>query len=479
MIDRVATPRAAGLALTACLLGCGGPHEPARPPPPTRLAVARAADAGQAAPPPALPATAAAMPATSAGRQLAWLLGVLARGGQVDAAVLTAHFDPVFLAKRPPDKLAPALVQLAGHLAAMTVDAVSSSDDALAVLRGAAPEGRFALAVRVDPATRLIVDLDVGPDIRAAPAATMAEAIAAVSALAPRAQLLVAELDRGTCRPLYQLNPDAELAIASAFKLYVLLGLTDRILAGNAAWTDEVIVRDDWKSLPSGITQDDPAGTRLTVRTLAERMISISDNTAADILLYTVGRQHVEAAVRAAHHADPALDTPFLATRELFWLKMVAAPADVERYLRLAPAPRRAFLDHLAGKRPEGRLAQFDDWTTPRHIDRIEWFASVADLCRLMAALWSRAQQPAAAPLLDVLGRNPGLSADQVPAWSYAGFKGGSEPGVATTTWLLRRRSDDRWFVVSLGLNGPAAIDEGAVLGAAHRVVDLLAAEAP
>ena len=457
------------------LLGCHA----APPPSPTRLAAppTTAPTRALATPPPTrlAAATPPALPATAAGRELTWLLGVLQHGGHADAAELVAHFDATFLANRPVDRLTAALGALAAHLAAMAIDQIESSDETHATLRGAAPEGRFTMALRIDPATGRIVDLDIAPDPRAAPAATMAEAVAAIRALAPRAQLLVAELDRGACKPRVWLDADAELAIASAFKLYVLLGLGDRIAAGKASWSDAIALRDEWKSLPSGVTQEDPPGTRLTVRTLAERMISISDNTAADILLYTVGRRGVEAALRASHHAAPALDAPFLATRELFWLKMVAQAAEVARYLELGEGPRRSYLDRIRGKRPLGAQAQFDAWTTPRYVDRIEWFASSADLCRVMSALWSRAQAPATAALLDVLAVNPGLSAAQARAWSYVGFKGGSEPGVANTTWLLQRRADQRWFVVTVGLNGPGAFDEGAVIGAAHAVIELLA----
>jgi hypothetical protein len=408
---------------------------------------------------------------TAAGRQLAWVLDVIARGGAVEAAALEAHFAPAFLAGRPIDKLAAAFAELAQHLARMTITRVAASDGAHIVLHGAASEGKFALAIGVDAATGRIAALEVGPEF-APPPASMAEAITRLRALAPQTQLLVAELDHGACTPRHAWNPTAELALGSAFKLYVLLGLADRIAAGAARWADELALRDDWKSLPSGITQDDPAGTRLSLRTLAERMISISDNTAADVLLYTVGRAAVEQAMRATHHAEPARNVPFLGTRELFWLKMAMPPAEVERYLALAPAPRRAVLDGLAGKRPSA--AGFDAWIAPRWIDRIEWFASGEDLCRLAGALWQRAQAPGGAPVLDVLGKNPGAPAS--PAWPYIGFKGGSEPGVLNATWLLRR-ADGRWFVVTLGANAPHALDEGDLLGLGHGVIALVAAE--
>ena len=106
-------------------------------------------------------------------------------------------------------------------------------------------------------------------------------------------------------------------------------------------------------------------------------------------------------------------------------------------------------------------------WTEPRHIDTLEWFASSEDLCRVLATLGERARtKPQTAPVLDVLAKNPGLPVDAA-VWPYVGFKGGSEPGVMNLSWLLRRK-DDRWFVVTLGVNDTKReLDEGKILGVA------------
>ena len=128
------------------------------------------------------------------------------------------------------------------------------------------------------------------------------------------------------------------------------------------------------------------------MRALAERMISISDNTATDHLLYTVGRERVEAALQTAKHAKPELDIPFLSTRELFLMKL--EPTAIDEYLKLPAAKRRVTLDKtLAGQAPR-RSSTSATWTTARRIDKLEWFASSTDLCRAMATLWTRAQDP-------------------------------------------------------------------------------------
>lgn len=458
--------RRAILILLATACGSSAPRASAPPPapPPGDAAPAPSPDAAPAAAIPLPPG----VPDTETGHQLAWVLDRLAHGGVVDAAAVEAHFDPTFLDKVPVAQTIATFAALAKQLAPLTLDEVTEHDGRL-IAKVTTNGESLLVIVHVAPSHKmdgLLVRPAIGPK-----PATFEEAVKAAGALASQAQLLVAAVDRGKCTPIHQHAMKDELAIGSTVKLYVLLAVVDRILAGKLHWDDEIAVRDDWKSLPSGITQDDPAGTKLTVRTLAERMISISDNTATDHLLYTVGRRAVEAAVRASGHAAPARDTPLLSTRELFLFKLGMSEDEIARYLALTPAKQRAFVDGLAGKRPT--LDGVEAWTTARHIDRLEWFASAEDLCRVMATLQARAQRPAAAPLLDVLAKNHGMELDAA-TWPYAAFKGGSEPGVLNLTWLLRRR-DDRWFVVVVGLNRDRMIEHGAAVGVAGGLVDLAA----
>jgi beta-lactamase class A len=456
----------AGL-LAGLLIACGGGGAAPTPKPPVQ------------APPSAKPAAAPARPtfpgapATPAGDQLAWVLdAIVNRHGKVSRAELEAHFHPSFLAKVPSEQAVTIFEQLSHQLAHLVIADVQAAGERL-VARVTAGGTRLRISLAIDPATKQILGLLVQKDTGTGQKlASFGEALRMVATLAPKAQLLVAALDKGACKPLQELAATDELAIGSTFKLYVLLGLVDRILAGKAAWSDEIAVRDEWKSLPSGITQNEPPGTKHALLTFAERMISMSDNTAADHLLYTVGRKNVEAAVRASGHRRPALDTPFLSTRELFLFRLGLPPGEVERYLELPEARRRAYLDKtLAGKGPSIDVA--GAWKTARQIDKLEWFASSEDLCRAMAALWTRAQDPRAAPALDVLAKNPGLPID-TKVWPYAGFKGGSEPGVINMTYLLRR-DDDKWFVITLGFNAAEgeSLDETKIFNLAAGVIEL------
>lgn len=392
------------------------------------------------------------------------------RHGAVTRAEVDAHFHPLFLDQIAPDKLLAFFAQMGGQLTAVALGEVHGDANGLAAAATIDGE-KFQIVLAIDPASRQITTLAFRPD-NTPRLKSFDEALRTIATLAPRAQLLVAALDKTGCHPLQELATTDELAIGSTFKLYVLLALADRIAAGKAKWTDEIAIRDEWKSLPSGTTQNEPPGKKLTLATLAERMISISDNTAADHLLYTLGRKEVEATVRAAQHARPALDAPFLSTRELFVLKL-GQPDELDRYLKLSESRRRDYLDKtLADKYP--KLAASGEWTTARRVDKLEWFASSDDLCRTMAALWTRAQDPRTKAVLDMLSKNPGPALDKA-VWTYVGYKGGSEPGVLNTTYLLRR-SDDRWFVVTAGFNAAegTALDDRQLLTVISGVIELL-----
>jgi len=458
------------LVLAGLLAACGGAAAPSPPKP----VAATPTPAPAPAPPPAPAAAKYPVPDTPTGKQLAWVLEVvLERHGKVERPELEAHFHRSFLEQMAPEKLTQIFAQMGAQLIGLKITRLES-EGSLLIAHTVVGDAKLRIVTSVDAATGQISGLLVRADVDAGPRPqSFDEALHAIAALAPKAQLLVAALDNGACKPVQQLAASEQLAIGSTFKLYVLLGLADQILAGKAAWTDTLAVRDDWKSLPSGVTQNELPGTKLALREYAERMIAISDNTAADHLLYSLGRRTVEAALRATKHAKPQLDIPFLSTRELFVFKLGTSPEELAKYLKLPEAGRRAYLDKtLAPKVPRIDLAP--QWKTARNVDQLEWFASADDLCRTMAALATRAKNPKAAPVLDILAKNPGLPISS-KTWPYVGFKGGSEPGVVNMTYLLRR-DDDKWFVIVLGFNAAegGTLDDTKIFNLAAGVIDLV-----
>jgi beta-lactamase class A len=252
----------------------------------------------------------------------------------------------------------------------------------------------------------------------------------------------------------------------------VLGALGSAVAHGQVSWNTELAIRTAWKSLPSGTLRDEPAGTKFTLLHYARQMISVSDNTAADHLIHELGRGAVEAQLSELGNQHADLDEPFLTTRELFALKL-AAPAALRAEYAVAGAAERTRLLAQVDKLT-ATLAQAKGWTAPREIGAIEWFASPADLARAIAALVNESERPGLAPLRQVLAINPGIAFDK-STWTYAAFKGGSEPGVISTTWYLRR-ADGKTFVLSIVLNDPKQdISTLGEVSVAEAAVNLLA----
>jgi hypothetical protein len=188
----------------------------------------------------------------------------------------------------------------------------------------------------------------------------------------------------------------------------------------------------------------------VTLHSLAGLMISRSDNSATDTLLALVGREKVEALLPALGVRGPERNRPFLSTREMFALKL-GEPALLADWLRADETGRRKLIARL-----EAVKAKSLDPTrlggSPMQIDKVEWFASPADLLRTLD--WIRRAGDETA--LALLGINPGLARDQAGGFDYVGFKGGSEPGVLNLSYLVRRR-DGKWMALSGTWNNPAA----------------------
>ncbi|MFN2487263.1 MAG: serine hydrolase, partial [Acidimicrobiia bacterium] len=178
-----------------------------------------------------------------------------------------------------------------------------------------------------------------------------------------------------------------------------------------------------------------------------ELMISISDNTATDLLIDLLGRNVVEAAQTAYGHTQPGLNAPFLTTREWAILKL-GPEQQREDYLNADEAGRRAILDGLADV-PASSLAG-EAFLQPIVPDRLEWFASLNDLCAVHVRLQEKAQVSGLEPVAEILSLNPGIPSE---TWDYIGFKGGSEPGLVATSWLVTE--GERTFVLAAAVLDP------------------------
>lgn len=430
----------------------------------TACTLAVAAGCGSPAPKPApSPAVAtASLPATPAGRQARWLLGAAAHA-PIPVIAVRAHFDAAFLAQVP----VATLNRVFATVQSLRLDSITRSTPSTLVFVVAA-NGGSRLTVSMATDTRGLISgllLRPGakpPTVPAVPA-SWSGVDRMIHSVAPQVRFLVAAIHGNTCQPVHAIDATTPAPLGSAFKLYVLYALARAVAVGKVSWDQPLTVTSQVKSLPSGVLQNDPDGTRVSVQQAATGMISISDNTAANMLIALLGRGAVQAATRASRMADPALDVPFLTTRELFVLKLHDWPELAQRYLALGTAGRQALLSRTVDQVPLSALSA-TGWTGPRDIGSIEWFASPTDICRVFASLATLAREPKLAPLAGILERNPGGMNLNPGQWRPVWFKGGSEPGVLTLNYLATTRTGQAYVASVLAANPSAAIPGSAVL---------------
>lgn len=256
---------------------------------------------------------------------------------------------------------------------------------------------------------------------------TLADLVADFAALPGRTAWLVTR----NGEVLAASNAGEPLAIGSAFKLGILAALKDRIEAGTDRWEDVVRLEARQVSLPSGILQTFAVGSPVTLSTLTTLMISISDNTATDVLLDHVGRDAVAR----------RLGTGFVPkTRELFLLKGNAALRP--RYLAEDDAGKTALALEM-----DGMPLRLEDVRMGPHDQGIEWHVSLEKLCALAGEVRE----------LDPMRAAPGPAGET--DWAQVAYKGGSEVGVLNLTTAALSRSGDL-YCVAFTWNGDEALEE-------------------
>ncbi len=446
-------PGAATLAAALVLTGCSSSDDSETEPTSTASSTSTASTPVEE--PTSEPAE---FPEGPAGEQAAWFLEQLDPATTVSADEITARVSEAVLAEMSAEDLAATLTALAAT-GPWTPRAVAGEGSAVSVTIVDTAGTYLEMQVATDEAgqvTTLFFAPGSNPD--RAPAASWDELDSLLGDTGVDHSLQVSTVDEaGLCTPVHQAGETATpMPVGSIVKLYVLGAVVTAVADGTLTWDTELTLTDDLKSLPSGTLQDQPAGTTVTVQQAAAGMISISDNTATDLLISTVGRDAVVSAMGDMGHHDPALNTPLLTTRDLFWFGW-GAPESVPSWTDLDVDAREALQDQV----PAGVL-DIDPMsvTTPRWDDGLDWFATAADLCSAHAGLQTMAGTEAGEPVRDILSANTGITLDEAD-WPYVAFKGGNAPGEIAGAWLAET-ADGETVVVSLQL----ATDDPLVLPA-------------
>lgn len=416
----------------------------------------------------ALASPAAAQEASPALRSRAEQVVALLRGEGDPAAA----FSPAFLAQIPVAQIQGIRQQLAAQYGAVQrLARIEAQSAVVGVIhidfeRAAL---RMNMVLEPQPPHRIQGLLVTGADLRGD---NLAAVIADIRTLPGATSVAVARLGDGAPAMLASHEPDRPMAIGSAFKLFILAELSRQVQAGERRWSDVVALNR--RSIPFGAMQAWPQGSPATLHTLAALMISVSDNTATDMLLHTLGRENVERMMATIGVQAAARNRPLLSTLELSAIK-TGPDAAVAAWRGADEAGRRRLLasEHAAADAGRIDVARFAG--NPLHIDSIEWFASAADLVRTMDWLRRHGDDTARA----ILAINPALGPAQRGAFAFVGYKGGSEPGVLNLTWLVRTPAG-AWHVVAGSWNNPAApLAEGRFVGLMARAVQLAGTTVP
>jgi hypothetical protein len=377
---------------------------------------------------------------------------------------IDSHFDAFFVEKVTTAKINAVLAELPAD--GSLVGVLSSEPTGLVVIAnfGAA---RLRITLSVD-GSGLIDGLEL---TASASATSWSQIDQNLAALAPNVSFLAARVANGSCQPIHQLASSTPRPLASEFKLFVLGALAHQVADGRVGWNQELTVQDQLKSLGnakgSGSLQFSPAGTKVSVQETATKMISISDNTAADMLINLVGRSAVESQVRQ-WSSTPGLDVPFLTTREAMLLHYVNYPMLANAYLSRAPNEREAFLDSSVDPLS---FIEVRGSTEPRDIDKIEWFGSPDDICRAFVGLRQLSHQPKLSPIASIFSVAKGGLGLDPSQWPTVWFKGGSEPGVLTLGYMATNSKGQTFVVSAMLSNSTAALAPSATLALVDAVV--------
>jgi beta-lactamase class A len=360
------------------------------------------------------------------------LVGLMAGSGDFDG-----YFSPDFRAAFPRDTWGAVVTQVAAQMGKpLTVGSIVATSPWSAIVRLRFERGIMGVQLSVDPApphavTRLLFTGSEVADDTIDKLSTDFRALPGVSGFG------VYALGAGAPKLVAGVEPDRTAPLGSAFKLWVLGELLGEVAAGERKWADVVPVGPP--SLPSGITQSWPAGSPVTLQTLATLMISISDNTATDTLVTLEGAK-LDGFVAAA--GAPGL-APMLTTRQMFAIKSPANADLAAAWAKTPPSERRTLLAANAPRLATTLVNPSLFAGKPVSIDTLEWFASPAQTAGVLDWLRTKGGDIAQASL----AVNPGTDAGTRAKFDYVGFKGGSEPGVITLNYLVRRK-DGRWLAV-------------------------------
>lgn len=169
----------------------------------------------------------------------------------------------------------------------------------------------------------------------------------------------------------YGVDAGVRFRAASTIKLFVLWELMKQASEGRLSLDEEVVMAASDRVIGSGVISDLTPGLKLSLRDAATLMITVSDNTATNLVIERLGTRNVNRTARAAGFAGTHLAGKLFKGRGI---RSLTTPADlggvmtaVARGKAVGRSESRAMLGIL--KREQyanivGRMIPHDPWAT-------------------------------------------------------------------------------------------------------------------
>ena len=201
------------------------------------------------------------------------------------------------------------------------------------------------------------------------PLAAFGDQLAAASMRAPgHVAIAVQDLATGFTTGV---NPGAEMPAASTIKIPVMVEVFRQLAAGRFDLNTRVVLRADDRDWGSGQLAGARAGSQYAVGTLLAVMIDVSDNTATNMLIRLVGRQHINATMRQLGLTHTRLSDFIRSSGPIRWA-LRSSPSDMVRLLdRMAREQlidewsSRAMISILSDQQHNGLLPEPLPYGTP------------------------------------------------------------------------------------------------------------------
>ncbi len=103
-----------------------------------------------------------------------------------------------------------------------------------------------------------------------------------ITAFKGKVSLYAKNLDTGAS---YGVNADERVRTASTIKTAIMVEAFARVSEGHAKWSDEIVLTKEKKVPGAGVLQEMADGLHLTLRDAVNLMMTVSDNTATNLVL--------------------------------------------------------------------------------------------------------------------------------------------------------------------------------------------------